>query len=194
MSDTHGHHHDLDVPDGDVLIHAGDFCRRGSREDVKEFGDWLGAFPHPHKIAIAGNHDMAHWGIEYLEDTSIAVRHDMLIHGSPWSLPFQTWAFMLPEAELVKKYKYIPNSVDVLVTHGGPAGIMDLTDLEGVHAGSQALLDRVKEIREERPLVHIFGHIHERWGQIEVDNYRAFNVAICDFKYNPVNPCTVIEA
>ena len=57
ISDTHGKHHDLQVPDGDVLIHAGDMCKFGTLDELAEFDDWMGTLPHPVKIAIAGNHD-----------------------------------------------------------------------------------------------------------------------------------------
>jgi predicted phosphodiesterase len=205
MSDTHGRHQNLKVPDGDVLIHAGDFCRYGSRANLHEFGEWFSEFPHECKIVIAGNHDMAlqkHLGyghmlrmyeIEYLEDTQSAIQDGPKIWGSPYTPPFQSWAFMLEEDALARKFALIPDDVDVLVTHGPPAGVLDLTDLEGVPAGSRALSERLWELGQERPLVHIFGHIHERWGQFKAGNYLAYNVAICDFKYNPVNPCTVIE-
>ena len=57
ISDTHNFHHDVDVPDGDILIHAGDFTLTGSLGEVVEFNEWLGTLDHPYKIIIAGNHD-----------------------------------------------------------------------------------------------------------------------------------------
>lgn len=44
MSDTHSltPHIKFDVPDGDVFIHAGDFTRCGSLEEVVEFNEWIG--------------------------------------------------------------------------------------------------------------------------------------------------------
>jgi len=57
ISDTHGLHPAMEIPDGDLLVHAGDLTRHGSLNDVQEFNDFLGTLPHPHKIVIAGNHD-----------------------------------------------------------------------------------------------------------------------------------------
>merc|ERR1712083_348367 len=54
LSDTHGMHRTLDVPEGDVLIHAGDFTRYGKREDVQDFNVWLGTLPHRHKLVVNG--------------------------------------------------------------------------------------------------------------------------------------------
>ena len=42
------------IPDGDILIHAGDFSITGLVYEVKEFNDWLGTLPHKHKIVIGG--------------------------------------------------------------------------------------------------------------------------------------------
>jgi hypothetical protein len=75
ISDTHGKHRDVAVPDGDVifcltiffvhvlvmslevLIHAGDFTNTGEVEQVRDLHDWMAGLPHTHKIIIAGNHD-----------------------------------------------------------------------------------------------------------------------------------------
>ncbi|XP_047481444.1 metallophosphoesterase MPPED2-like [Penaeus chinensis] len=61
MSDTHSltSHIQLDIPDGDVFIHAGDFTRCGSAVEVEEFNNWIGALPHKHKVVIAGNHELS---------------------------------------------------------------------------------------------------------------------------------------
>ena len=48
ISDTHGYHEDLALPDGDVLIHAGDLSSMGQPEEIARFGAWLGRQPHRH--------------------------------------------------------------------------------------------------------------------------------------------------
>jgi 3',5'-cyclic AMP phosphodiesterase CpdA len=57
ISDTHGMHELLDIPSGDILIHAGDLTRRGFQSEVVVFNKFLGQLPHPTKIVVAGNHD-----------------------------------------------------------------------------------------------------------------------------------------
>ena len=58
ISDTHGKHADLDdVPDGDVLIHAGDYTTFGKEVHARAFNEWLGTLPHPHKLVVNGNHE-----------------------------------------------------------------------------------------------------------------------------------------
>jgi hypothetical protein len=54
LSDTHTIHHTLTVPDGDILLHAGDFTTRGPMQQVEDFNVWLGSLPHKHKVVIAG--------------------------------------------------------------------------------------------------------------------------------------------
>ncbi|KAL1983287.1 hypothetical protein VTN96DRAFT_309 [Rasamsonia emersonii] len=56
ISDTHTREWP-DVPDGDLLIHAGDLCNDGSVREIQATVDWLKRLPHPHKVVIAGNHD-----------------------------------------------------------------------------------------------------------------------------------------
>ncbi len=57
LSDTHNQHRNLDVPPGDILIHAGDSTFQGTLSEVSGFLRWINYLPHPHKILIAGNHD-----------------------------------------------------------------------------------------------------------------------------------------
>ncbi|EGE84739.1 phosphoric ester hydrolase [Blastomyces dermatitidis ATCC 18188] len=56
ISDTHDHHL-LGVPDGDLLIHAGDLTNSGARADIQAAVDWLKTLPHTEKVVVAGNHD-----------------------------------------------------------------------------------------------------------------------------------------
>jgi predicted phosphohydrolase len=58
MSDTHELHRELDVPHGDILIHAGDLTMSSkSAAAILDFNDWLGELPHRSKILIPGNHE-----------------------------------------------------------------------------------------------------------------------------------------
>lgn len=167
ISDTHGYHEQLEVPDGDVLVHAGDCLRRGTLEELVELDEWLGALPHAHKVLIAGNHD---WCFEqeperarelvtnaqYLQDEATEIA-GVRFWGSPWQPRFMDWAFNLDRGEpLAEKWAMIPDDTDVLVTHGPPHGIRDLAYER--NCGCEELLLRVREVQ---PRVHVFGHIHE---------------------------------
>ncbi|GMF30290.1 unnamed protein product [Phytophthora lilii] len=60
----------------------------------------------------------------------------------------------------------IPSDVDVLMTHGPPHGILDLT-FTALHVGSEALLHEA--VFRIRPRFHVFGHIHEAYGATRID-------------------------
>ncbi|MEM9777197.1 MAG: metallophosphatase domain-containing protein [Chloroflexota bacterium] len=185
ISDTHGLHDHLNVPEGDVLLHAGDCSKSGKFGQIKDFNRFLGELPHPHKIIIAGNHD---FGFEqhpaeaqalitnatYLEDEAITI-NGVKIYGTPWQPEFHNWAFNLPRgAALKEKWDLIPADTDILITHGPPLNIGDRTFM-GKRVGCEELAVRVKEIR---PKIHLFGHIHEDAGQWQIDETLYVNASI----------------
>lgn len=55
ISDTHNQQ--LELPDGDLLIHAGDLSAQGTLAELQAQLDWLNSLPHRHKVVIGGNHD-----------------------------------------------------------------------------------------------------------------------------------------
>jgi len=61
ISDSHNLHNQLTIPDGDVLIHAGDATMLGTIDELEDFINWFGRQPHKHKIFVPGNHD---WGMD----------------------------------------------------------------------------------------------------------------------------------
>jgi len=58
VSDTHARHDRMIMPEGDVLLHAGDFSSIGLMNDITRFSEWLRDLPYQHKVVIAGNHDI----------------------------------------------------------------------------------------------------------------------------------------
>ncbi|KAI0152254.1 hypothetical protein F4776DRAFT_19995 [Hypoxylon sp. NC0597] len=56
ISDTHNSQ--CSLPDGDILIHAGDLTQSGSFEELQATISWLQNHPHCIKVVIAGNHDL----------------------------------------------------------------------------------------------------------------------------------------
>jgi Icc-related predicted phosphoesterase len=183
VSDTHGRHRFTEVPDGDILVHGGDLTLRGSLEDVEEFDRWLGTLPHRHKVVICGNHDFCFQdhpaeararitNATYLEDSGAEIA-GLKFYGSPWTPLFWNWAFMLSEVDLAAKWALIPSGLDVLITHGPPHGILDLTN-RSERAGSLTLLHRAYEVK---PRLHVFGHIHEAAGRSDIDGTIFLNAS-----------------
>lgn len=204
LSDTHGMHGRVDVPDGDILIHCGDLTAHGEPEELMDFASWLDGLPHLYKVVIAGNHDfclhqrqesrrvLSSIGAFYLQDQQLTIYmhgHGLRIYGSPWTPEYGHWAFMLPRQgqALMERWDQIPEGLDILVTHGPPVGQGDLT-YAGDRAGCAMLASR---LIKASPTLHLFGHIHEGYG---VDpRGRWANVSVCDRNYRPVNPPLVID-
>lgn len=60
ISDTHSLHHQMEhpLPNGDILIHAGDISNKGGQKDVTDFIHWFQDLKGwDAKIFISGNHD-----------------------------------------------------------------------------------------------------------------------------------------
>lgn len=196
LADTHGFHNDVKVPDGDLLIFAGDATMRGNREELRDFADWANKLPHKYKITIAGNHDFCFKKYRaeseriiapmmYLEDEG-AVIDNIWIWGTPWTPTFGNWAFMRDENELSKIFDDIPQ-VDILISHGPPRNMMDESTFGNVNCGSVSLW------RVPTPKVHIFGHIHEGYGTYTDMECEYVNASIVNFHYEPVNLPFVME-
>ncbi|HEY1012880.1 MAG TPA: metallophosphatase domain-containing protein [Herpetosiphonaceae bacterium] len=200
ISDTHGQHELLAVPDGDILVHAGDLTLDGVLDDVRSFNAFLGRLPHRHKLVIAGNHD---WCFEreparaaalltnatYLCDSAATIA-GLRCYGTPWTPLFHDWAFMLPPGPALRaKWDLIPAGVDLLLTHGPPRGHGDRT-IRGADAGCADLLAALDRVR---PPLHVFGHIHEGRGVTFRGPTACVNASICTFRGQPLNQALVFD-
>lgn len=200
ISDTHGQWDALEVPEGDVLVHAGDITARGALRELIDFNRWLAALPHPHKVVIAGNHDWCFaqrpadargmlTAAHYLQDEGVELC-GLRFWGSPWQPRFFDWAFNLNRgAPLRKVWAQIPDDTDVLVTHGPAWGILDLTP-RGERVGCEELTLALQRVK---PRLHIFGHIHHSHGLAERGGVIYANASVCTEQYRPINPPLVIE-
>jgi len=200
------------VPDGDVLIHAGDFCGGANRRSVAEFLEWFAAQPHKHKVFIAGNHDVSFeeeetWcrqtlqkfpNLTYLQDSACEIE-GIKFWGAPWQPAFGNWSFNLPRGpELADKWSAIPTGTDVLITHGPPQGILDECPawppkpgvVKMVNVGCADLLQVVERIK---PKVHVFGHIHEGYGVLEENGTTFVNAACVNGRYQPLNRAIEVD-
>lgn len=195
ISDTHGDHEALHLPDGDVLIHAGDITAHGTQEDFLAFVQWFSRQPHEHKIFIGGNHDSyleqhpdevlaiaEKHKVNYLDDSGVVI-NDIRFWGSPITPRFQDWSFMRDEEEIKKHWALIPDDTQFLITHGPVWGVMDevvrSADLTE-HTGCPALGARIKQIK---PAYHVFGHIHEGYGKLTRDGTQFLNVSSMNMHY-----------
>lgn len=189
LSDTHMRHRELVVPPCELLVHAGDFSRRGTSAETREFIAWMASQPAREKVLVAGNHDRfaeleperlreltVRSGIRYLFDEEVTLL-GLRIWGSPVTPAFRSMAFNRERGAAIRRHwDAIPAGLDLLVTHGPPQGIGDRAFF-GAHVGCEALMDAV---RQRPPRAHVFGHIHEAAGEYRDAGLstRFLNVAI----------------
>jgi Icc-related predicted phosphoesterase len=225
ISDTHGKHNQLsttkslrksnqplDLPGGDILIHAGDFMNSGYEfTEAHDFFEWFDAINnYDTKIFIAGNHDRrmeydsefmkgqltGHKTIEYLQDEECVLYFDghngdmpeenVRIYGSPWQPEFFNWAFNLPRhgEEMKARWDAIPDNTDILITHGPAYGHLDFVRYNGINVGCEMLRHRINEIR---PKIHVCGHIHQGYGYYFDGHTHFFNASVLDEQYKYAN-------
>ncbi len=204
LSDTHGMHRRVNVPDGDIIVHCGDCTNQGTDEAFCQFITWFGRLPHKHKVLIAGNHD---WccekkpsmvkglsddaGVNYLCDSAAQIE-GLKFWGSPYSPRFFDWAFNVDRGPAIAAHwDKIPNETDVLVTHGPPLGFCDQTSYRGNRdpVGCRDLRDAMYRVEPE---VHCFGHVHSGYGSTTYigdmgHKTTLINASCCNEAYIPKN-------
>lgn len=171
IADLHGYKPLLSG--GDLLLLAGDYTASDKKDEWSDFFKWLKEQPYKKKILVAGNHDrflensFESSGFDYLWDSGTEF-DGLKIWGSPWTQRFpgqnpQCTAFTkLFDDHLQEKWGLIPSDTDILVTHCPPYGIFDQTTKDQ-WVGSRSLREHV--IGRVKPMLHVFGHIHECGGR-----------------------------
>lgn len=180
ISDTHGRHMELNLVPADVLCFTGDESNSRvphlNHTEFLAFVAWLATKRHlyKHVIFVAGNHSsfMFHnqkeateilesIGVIVLNKTSVVI-DGLKFYGDPITPTFGDWCYTTSRSKLNKHWELIPVDTDVLLTHGPPLGILDLTenrDYSLQQCGDSALLKRIKKLPNLK--AHLFGHIHD---------------------------------
>lgn len=202
ISDTHGKHSQIDVGQGDLIIHSGDATSKGRESEVQAFLKWYGNLDFETKIFVPGNHELlweanpkyhadmcSLYGVTLLNDSGTTYR-GIKIWGSPVQPEFHGWAFNRARTEadvaitghpfIGPHWQAIPDDTDLLVTHGPAHGILDPTRLGP--AGCKLLLARIKEVR---PVLHVSGHIHGGRGIHDDGDTIFVNASSLDEQYQP---------
>ncbi len=179
ISDTHSQY--PSIPNGDLLIHAGDLTNSGSRSDIQKTINWLNTLPHLHKVVVAGNHDNwldptssarksdpeehIDWGtVIYLEyrrvELEFAGGRSLKVYGAP-GIPYigNGHAFQYNHKFGENPFLNMPEGIDILITHTPPATHLDN------QLGCFALLT---ELWRVKPILHVFGHCHSGYGTSRV--------------------------
>jgi len=206
ISDTHCQLNQVKVPDGDILIHCGDWTMLGEQQEIIAFGKHLRKLPHKHKIIIPGNHDLTFdkhhkkfhkdrlkW-LNMDKRTQLKINESFILEGihfyasslvPPIGNPYRIWAFESNEIYRLETYSQINSHIDILISHSPPRGIMD-----GSHCGCKALKYLVDT---KKPQYHVFGHYHEGYGITKINETTFVNASICTREYKATNKPLVIE-
>lgn len=184
VSDTHELHRELELPNGDLLIHAGDFTMFGkSLQALLDFNAWLGELPHAHKVVVPGNHEFLLEAepelCRVITNATVLVNDYTMVRGVKiWGSPVTpvNGAFGRGDPrDRERMYSAIPEDVDILITHGPPYGILDSTDESAEPAGDRELRNTVRRVK---PRLHIFGHIHAGYGVLPTRHTMFINAAL----------------
>ncbi|KAK3275652.1 hypothetical protein CYMTET_16235 [Cymbomonas tetramitiformis] len=181
LSDTHSRHdeltehiqqkfQDLNLVQMDILLHSGDFTKRGTPEEFAQFDEWLGRLKRlfKHIVVIAGNHD---WYdqiekfqqrlsptlvLEPLKNATMLNHQlieveDLKIFGSPWC-PFHVGrsSERVPAAAVKSGiYQDIWHSVKQNNHQVGPHRFGEIprgTDVLMTHGPAEGILDQLEGI------------------------------------------------
>jgi len=176
ISDTHTYQGQLIIPEGiDLAIHSGDATNYRdpirNESEMWAFLEWYAALEIPNKVFVCGNHDTSverglvkaeqirDLGITYLFNETVEI-DGYKIWGSPHTPTFGEWAFMKARNKIYQVWDSIPDDTDIIVTHGPPKGILDITNRHNnlqEQCGDSALLKRILAIE---PTLVCYGHIH----------------------------------
>ncbi len=202
IADLHGELPEL--PGGDLLLMAGDYTGSNKVVQWMSFFNWIKKQQYRKIVAIAGNHDgflqccvpYTEGNFEYLSDSGTEFE-GIKIYGSPWNRTFsginahctaftyadETWFFD-------EKVAKIPTDTDILLTHTPAYGRLDVA--KGKNLGSTALASYLTYMG--RPKLHVFGHIHEGYGQEEkYCGCLSINCSHMNGDYEAVNAPITIE-
>ena len=216
ISDTHGMHNRVNLPDGDLLIHAGDLTNVGREVEVEEVINWFYQQANRYTygvVFIAGNHDRSFdpkfnlndgktkkpkWlldilsnvkstnHIHYLENSFVEINGIKI-----WGSPITPW---------------FGGDYWAFNAHRGPdimkywEQIPSNVDIIVTHGPVMYKLDYTiydkkyvgceqlrYQIEKIKPLVPISGPIHEGYGYEYSSDTHYFNASICNINYNPIN-------
>jgi Icc-related predicted phosphoesterase len=198
ISDTHEWHRELALPDGDLLIHAGDFTFWNHAAKIRDFDDWLGELPHPYKVVIPGNHDRIFnqdpRSREKITNAVLLINESVRlcglnIWGSPVTCDDAAYGHTMRD-ERAKLYASIPKDTQILITHGPPYGILDRVPGSIQRQGCTELRLAVMRLQ---PRLHVFGHVHSGYGTLATERTLFINAALLGWAGDLENSPIVLD-
>lgn len=201
IADLHGQ--EIPIPKCDVLVIAGDISGLGDTKWFNEiFLRYLEKYKRKFKecLLVFGNHDE-----DIVEDQLYIpdYLHILTARGHKykgyifWGSPYGNSSpaiiesrYSVTEDTLEKIFRNIHPRTDILITHCPPYGFGDVCKGQSYHLGSLSLLDRIRNVK---PKIHIFGHIHTGRKYARSNGTRFYNVSVLDENYRIAYKPTVIN-
>ncbi len=221
ISDTHNQTDNLKLPEGDILLHAGDFSQTGLPSEVQHFIRYLESVQNQfqHVIVIAGNHelpfDVENYGKgvsafyhknkkidgkalkESIKSKFTYLEDELVeisgikIYGSPWQPVFGDWAFNLKRGEECLEKWKMIPNGVDVLVTHGPPLGHGDRCQDGARAGCMELLSTIQ--LRVKPKYHVFGHIHEGYG-ITTDGLTTYiNASSVNLRYKQVHQPIIFD-
>ena len=168
--------HDIDLDQNWWMTHLDD----DDDDDDDGEGGGLATDPNQNEAAIKIMTDplAAQAGVTYLNEGThsftLKSGAQFSVYASPYTPAFCDWAF--PYAHHEDRFNpptstsHIPANVDIVMTHGPLAHILDACPWKPNGAGCPHLLSAIQRVR---PRLHCFGHIHLGYGAALLDHSAA---------------------
>lgn len=150
ISDTHGKHRDLVIPDCDVLIHCGDICNFGNTDEILDFFLWFSQTKAKYKLFLSGNHDFP-FVFEPNEALQLIPNNVIFIEDRIKIIVGITFYGLNSAIDFFEMPKIANREIDFLITHIPPKLILD------EKIGCPILR---KFVKIQKPKFHLFGHAH----------------------------------
>lgn len=204
-----------EIPQCNLLLIAGDICPTASHKIqyqrnwlMGSFWNWLQQLRERgiEVVGICGNHDfigekkpevLRRLPWSYLEDSMHYFYgrsgSELAIWGCPHTKIFHEWAFMKSEEYLYYEHSQIPESANIILTHGPPYGYGDAVFRGGgleERTGSPGLTEWIEK---NQPRFVFCGHNHGDQGIFQLGKTIIANVAFLGDNYQPKHPPQVFE-
>lgn len=195
-----------EIGEVDVLIHSGDATFTGRYEELVPFFNELKEIASfvKHVIFVPGNHDKSfeskpHKVRKWVEEVGLPDNVHLLVergieiegykfYGHPHTPAFFDWAFNYERNSTIAKgiYNRIPEDTDVVITHGPPYGVLDLTYPRYEMVGCEVFLESLGRLKDLK--LSCFGHIHESYGVTRFNDVLFSNASFMNERYDQFRP------
>jgi Icc-related predicted phosphoesterase len=210
ISDTHNELDLASIPQGDLLIHAGDATNYGTAEELMYFFSLFCSLPHKHKVFLPGNHDclfdsnpelalgtfkLYRQKNDHVLINSAITINKIKIFGFPYIPRIRgAWGFEKTTEGLNRLADSIPLDIDLLITHSPPFNTLDRVPVQNPKQDRPVFrycgitgMSTDSDFYSKRSNLKtvVCGHIHEDYGVLSHGNGVTFYNSALHSKNQP---------